>query len=111
MENPSIKNYFLSQSITPAYLLLLFFLLDFPYQYGFRYLTLAESLGVALTNAALYTAILFITTRLDLARVTLCFLALPYLLFIPGWLNLPTALVLGAIFIICFFRTDRKSVV
>jgi len=114
MNNPGI--YFhrrivgiLSQPQTTAALWLLFSLIDFPYQYGFRYLSLAESLAYTLIDATLYTAILWLTTRLDLARATLCFLALPYLIFIPGWLNIPTAIILLTIFIICMMRTLQQT--
>ena len=98
-----------SQSINTAWLWLLFFLIDFPYQYGFRYLPLVDSLSYACLDALLYTTILFITTRFDLARTTLCFLALPYLFFIPGWLNLSSAVALGSIFVFCLYRSLKST--
>jgi hypothetical protein len=99
----------LSASLSPVYLVLFFLLLNFPYQYGFRYLSFSGSVVVAFMDALLYTAILFVTTRHDLARVTLCFLALPYFIFIPGWLNLPTAIILLVIFIFCLRRTLQST--
>jgi hypothetical protein len=95
----------------PLPLLDVFFLLiaaDFPYHYAFRFFPLAESLSTTLLEASACTLILWGATRLDLARVTACFLALPYLIFIPGWLNLPTAMVLTGIFIFGLLRTLRS---
>jgi len=67
-----------------------------------------ESLSTTLAEASLFTLVLWITTRLDLARVTICFLALPYLIFIPGWLNLPAAIVLTGLFIFGLLLTLRS---
>lgn len=99
----------LSQTINTPWLWLLFFLVDFPYQYGFRYLSLTDSLAYAGLDALLYTTILFVTTRFDLVRLTLYFLALPYLFFIPGWLNLPTAIALGSIFVFSLYRSLQAT--
>jgi hypothetical protein len=46
--------------------------------------------------------------RLDLAQLTLAFLALPYLIFIPGWLNTPTAVITLAIFCYSLFQAFKN---
>jgi hypothetical protein len=72
-------------------------------------LPLAESFSTTLLEALLCSLILWITTRLDLARVTIYFLALPYLIFIPGWLNLPVSIVLIGIFVFGLLRTLQST--
>jgi len=99
----------LSKSVSVAAVFFLLFAIHFPYHYGLRYLPLFESLTIALVDAVIFTTIVWITTRLDLARVTLCFLALPYLIFFPGWLNTPAAVTLLIIFIYCITNTLRTT--
>lgn len=94
----------LDQEVSMGRQFLLFVLIGFPYQYGFRFLSLADSLACTFIDASLYTLLLGLCLRLDLVRITLCFLALPYLLFFPGWLNLPAAIVFGAIFLYCLWN-------
>lgn len=96
-----------TQSLSAVFVLL--FAVDFPYQYGFRYLSVVDSVVVSFIHALLFTAVLWMTTRLDLARVTLCFLALPYLIFIPGWLNITTATGVLLIFLYCIIQTLRHT--
>jgi len=87
------------------FILLLLFLVDGCYQLAIRHLSLLASLQWAALDAFIYTAILWICIRLDLAKVTLCFLALPYLFFLPGWLNLPSAILALVVFLYCSAKT------
>lgn len=68
-----------------------------------------HSIPLALVEGSLCGAILWVSTRLDLARVSICYLALPYVFFIPGWLNAPTALLLACIFSVALWRTLRST--
>jgi len=99
----------LSQRFSVPQLFLIFIALDFPYHYGFRFANFFESAMLALIDAALFTSILWITTRLDLARVTIIFLVIPYLIFFPGWLNTPTAIIVSIIFLYCATNTLRAT--
>jgi hypothetical protein len=82
------------RSISVPAIFMTFLLLDFPHQYGLRFVSLPDSLLFSFIDAVLYTLILFITTRFDLARVTICYLALPYFIFFIGWFNIPAAAIL-----------------
>lgn len=73
----------------------------FPYHYGILYHSLLYSTMESLILAVVLGCILWICIRLDLAKVTVCFLALPYVFFIPGWLNLPAAMILLGILVYC----------
>jgi len=84
------------------------FAIDFFYQHTLRHVVLSTSLEISVVEAVLCTLILWITTRFDLAKTTLCFLAIPYLFFIPGWLNTPTAICLSLVFIYCMTCTLRS---
>jgi len=79
------------------------------YHHAVREQTWLQSIPLALVEGVLFSAILWITTRLDLARVTIVYLALPYFFFIPGWLNTPTALLLSVVFIFSLWRTLRNT--
>jgi len=91
----------LQKKISLVTILAILLILDFFFQHIIRHLPISDAIESAILNAVIYTGILYLTTRFDLARVTLCFLALPYLIFIPGWLNLPTAIPLLIIYIYC----------
>jgi len=84
-------------------------LLDCLYQHIVREQSWLESIPLALVEGTVCGVILWMCTRLDLARVSLCYLALPYLFFIPGWLNTPTALCLSVIFLYSLWRTLRAT--
>jgi len=101
----AISPRFLNRDISISGILVILFILDFFNQVNIQHTNLFGSLYIASLNAILYTLILWITIRVDLARVTLLFLALPYLLFIPGWLNLPTTVVMLCIFLYCLVKT------
>lgn len=90
-------------SFTTALLVLACLL--FPYHYGILYHSLTYSIVESLVLSVIMGCILWICIRLDLAKVTVCFLALPYLFFIPGWLNTPAALVLLCIVLYCLKTT------
>jgi len=98
-----------SPAFSAIQLFLIFISLDFPYHYGFRSVNFFDSATLSLIDAALFTFILWITTRIDLARVTIIFLAIPYLLFIPGWLNTPTTIIVSIIFLYCIANTLRAT--
>jgi hypothetical protein len=98
-----------SPALSLASVFVIFFALHFPYHYGFRFLPVLDSVTFALRDALIFTTLFWISTRLDLARVTLCFLALPYLIFFPGWLNTATAVALLIIFIYCMANTLRST--
>jgi len=100
----------LSQHISILPVFFIFIVLDFPYQIELRHLSILKSILPTLLDATIFTNILWVTTRLDLARVTLCFLAIPYLIFFPGWLNTPAAIVLLAIFIYCITNTLQRTI-
>jgi hypothetical protein len=101
-----VKRYsWFDHSTSVPAIFIIFLLLDFPYQYGLRYVSLTDSMLFACADAALYTFILFVATRLDLARVTICYLVLPYFIFIPGWLNTPSAAILLVLLLAGLART------
>lgn len=84
-------------------------LLNCFYHHFLREQSWLESLPLALVEGAVCGLILWISTRLDLARVTLVYLALPYVFFIPGWFNTTTALLLSVIFIFSLWCTLRDT--
>lgn len=84
---------------------LILFVGDLCYQLTLRNMELPPGLSVALANGLLYSGLLWIGFRLDLARASICYLALPYFLFIPGWLNTPSAFLLSAIFVSSLYFT------
>jgi hypothetical protein len=86
-----------SRSVSWPRLFAALLFLDAIYQLGIRHQPLAHVAWLAPLDAAAYTAIFFVTSRFDLARLTIAYLALPYFLFLPTWLNLPTAAVALAI--------------
>lgn len=79
------------------------------YQFGIRHTPLITLLSIAPLHALLYSVVLFAVVRLDLARLTIIYLALPYFIFIPGWLNTPTAILTLAIFSYCLFNTLKAT--
>lgn len=84
-------------------------LLESLYQFFIRHTPFTTLLVSAPLQALLYGAVLILTTRLDLARLTLVYLTLPYFIFVPGWLNTPTAIVVLVIFVYCLLRTLRAT--
>jgi hypothetical protein len=84
-------------------------LVDCLYHHFIHELSWFQSFPLALVEGGVCGAILWMTTRLDLARVSICYLALPYVFFIPGWLNTPTAILLSVIFIYSLWRTLRNT--
>jgi len=83
----------------------LLFAVLLPIHYALQYQPLVSSIAFSLRDAALYSFILIAALRLDLIRITLCYLALPYLIFILLWLNTPAAIMAGIIFIASLLRT------
>jgi hypothetical protein len=82
---------------------LLLWVIDCAYQLGVRHTRWDEGLLTAAVEAALYLGVLWASIRPDLSRTTLLFLATPYLIFMPGWLNLPTTIITLPIFLYCTY--------
>lgn len=80
------------------------FLLGIVYQIKIRHLLLTPGIMLACIDAILFSAVLWITIRLDLAKVTIGFLALPYLFFIPGWLNTVSVIIILPVFTYCLYQ-------
>jgi hypothetical protein len=75
-----------------------------------RHLNIVDCLWVAPCNAALYTLIFIGIFRLDLHRLSISYLALPYFIFFPGWLNTPTAILISCVFLYCLYKTLQHKV-
>jgi len=84
-------------------------LLEILYQCLIRHTGWATLFTSAPLNALLYSVVLVAITRLDLARLTIAWLALPYFIFIPGWLNTPTAVITLVIFSYCLFNALKAT--
>ncbi len=94
----------------PVWMAFLFlFALDIIYNGTVRHLSEIDIIWVSLLNATLYTTILVSCLNIDLAKITICYLALPYLLFFPGWLNVPTATLMTGIFVYCTYHSLKNS--
>lgn len=85
------------------------FLLDLLYGATLRQLTGIPLLSTRVIRAALFTGILYLSFRADLARLTVLYLALPYVLFFPGWLNTPTAIFISCLFFYGLQQTWQHS--
>ncbi len=97
----------LSRSCLQLWIFLL--LLDFSYQLYFQHSNLSDAWITALIESLACSGIFLLTRQVNLARLTLIFLALPYLLFIPGWLNLPVAILTGLPFLYALSRVWRLN--
>ena len=89
----------LDQPLSLFLVFCLLFFADTCYRHIFFNHSLSITLLVACIDALLYTAILFVAIRVDLVKSSVCFLALPYVFFIPGWLNVPTAILLSVLLV------------
>jgi hypothetical protein len=87
--------------------LLVLALVNCTYQWTIRGRPLQEAIPLGLIEGLLYGIILWFCTRTNLVRASILWLAIPYPLFIFGWLNLATALVLTPIFLYSLWRSLR----
>jgi len=81
------------------------FCVDFIYQFFVISGSLVDALKITVFEASVLATLYFICTQKNIFKSSVIFLFIPYLFFIPGWLNLPTALVVGSITAFCLFRT------
>jgi len=81
------------------------FCVDFFYQQLISSGSLVDTLKITAFEAVTLTTIYFVCTQKNIFKTSVVFLFIPYLFFIPGWLNLPTAIVMGGITVFCLFRT------
>lgn len=65
--------------------------------------------ALAVGDAAILTAILYACCRLDIARLSLAFLALPYPLFLLGWLQLAAGGLVLALFLASLLPALRHT--
>lgn len=64
-------------------------------------------LPVILLHAAVYCFIFWIISKRDIARLSIVVLAIPYFIFLPGWLNTPVALISTSIFACCIWQSFK----
>lgn len=83
--------------------------LEVVYEVILRNKSLPDCLWIAPLDAIIYTAICLAIFRLDLIRLSISYLALPYLFFLPGWLNIPAALIMSANFLYFFYQTFKEN--
>ena len=102
-------DYFSHRPIPLWFGFLFLFLLELIYNLNIRHLAGTNAIGMSALNAALYTAILALCLNCNLERITIFYLALPFLLFLPGWLNTPTAILMTCIFLYCTFQTLKYT--
>jgi len=78
----------------------------------YQYTTVSESffsaLKFSLFESIILIGIYFLCTQKKLYDCSVVFLFIPYLFFIPGWLNTPTAIVTGGMVIFCLSRILGK---
>lgn len=87
---------------------MLLFVIDCTYQLGIRQTPLSEGLLTASVETALYLGVLWTSIRPNPSRATLLFLATPYMIFLPGWLNPLTAIISLPIFVYCTYAAWRS---
>lgn len=89
----------LSQQRIPFWLAaVLLFATNCLYHTAIRQLDWPDVITTAAIRSSLQWATLYACLRLDTAKLTIAYLAIPYLLFLPGWLNTPTAIVMTGVF-------------
>ena len=83
-----------THSLPLRWVLLIFLALAFPYHYGFRFLSLTDSILYSLVDGCLFTVLVQLVFRHNLLASSLCYLIIPSLIFAAGWLHWPLALLL-----------------
>jgi hypothetical protein len=83
--------------------------LETAYELLLRHIQITDCLWLAPFNASLYTMVFIAIFRLDLIRLSICYLALPYLIFFPGWLNPPAAITAILIFTYSLYKTLKHN--
>lgn len=81
------------------------FCVDFFYQYFVVSGDLVHTLAITAVETVVLAILYFVCTQKDIFKTSIIFLSIPYLFFIPGWLNLPTALFTGITIMVCLYRT------
>lgn len=83
----------------------IFFALDFLYQYFVISELIFHAIRLSLLESIILCAIYFFCTQKNILKLSVIFLSVPYFLFIPGWLNVSTAIFFGGIMAIGLFQT------
>lgn len=78
---------------------MLLLVLDCLYHILIRHLEWPDAITTGIIRSSLLLAVFYASLRLDTAKLTITYLAIPYLLFLPGWLNTPTAIVMTGVFV------------
>lgn len=97
------------KSLSPFILFAVLLALEIPYALLLRHTSPVECLWMAPRDACIYTLVCLACYRLDLARLSISYLALPYLFFFPGWITLPAAIVLLVIFLYFFKQAFEQN--
>lgn len=83
--------------------------LETAYELLLRQINITDCLWLAPLNASLYTTVFIVIFRIDLIKLSICYLALPYLIFFPGWLNTPAAIAAILIFTYSLYQALKNN--